>query len=53
MLKIYINQHALSEAEAVNFYEQSDRLNVERLIDNIVPVDEVWHMQEDGDFIRA
>ena len=46
-------QGGLSEAEAVNFYEQSDRLNVERLIDNTVPADEVWHMQEDGDFIRA
>ena len=46
-------QGGLSEAEAVNFYEQSDRVNVERLIDNTVPADEVWHMQEDGDFIRA
>ena len=44
-------QGGLSEADAVKFYEQSDRLNVERLIANTVPADEVWRMQEDGDFI--
>ena len=45
-------QGGLSEEAALNFYEKSDRLNVERLIDNMVPADEVWTMLEDGDFVR-
>lgn len=43
-------QGGLSEAAAREFYEQSDRLNVERLMGNTIPAHEVWEMQEDGDF---
>ena len=45
-------QGGLSEAEAVKFYETSDRLNVERILNNTVPADEEWQMLEDGDFVR-
>lgn len=44
-------QGGLSEDEAVKFYESSDRLNVERIVDNTVPANEAWQMQADGDFV--
>lgn len=46
-------QGGLTESEAISFYEASDRRNVERLTGNTVPADEVWRMEEDGDFAKG
>lgn len=46
-------QGGLSEKDAVNFYETSDRLNVERILNNQVPADEQWQMFADGGFIKC
>ena len=46
-------QGGLSEAEASAFYETSDRRNVERFLAHIGTADEIWRMEEDGDFVRV
>ena len=46
-------QGGLSRADAVKFYETSDRLNIERILKHTLPADEQWQMLEDGDFIRC
>lgn len=43
-------QGGLSPEEAAAFYEASDRRNVERTLKDSGAADEVWIMQEDGDF---
>lgn len=45
-------QGGLSPEEAAAFYEASDRRNVERTLKNSGAADEVWIMQEDGDFVK-
>ena len=44
-------QGGLPKADAVKFYETSDRLNIERILNHTLPADEQWQMMEDGDFI--
>lgn len=46
-------QGGLPKADAVKFYETSDRLNIERILNHTFPADEQWQMVEDGDFIRC
>ena len=46
-------QGGCSEAEASAFYETSDRRNVERFAAHAGAADEVWRMEEDGDFVRG
>ena len=46
-------QGGLSEAEASAFYETSDRRNVERFAAHAGAADEIWRMEEDGDFVRV
>ena len=46
-------QGGCSEAEASAFYETSDRRNVERFLAHIGTADEIWRMEEDGDFVRG
>ena len=46
-------QGGLSKADAVKFYETSDRLNIERILNHTLPADEQWQMMDDGDFIRC
>lgn len=45
-------QGGLSPEEAAAFYETSDRRNVERVLNDSGIADEVWTMQEDGDFVK-
>lgn len=45
-------QGGLSREEAENFYLNSDRKNVERVLKNSAVANEVWQMLEDGDFIK-
>ena len=45
-------QGGLSPEEAAAFYEASDRRNVERTLKDSGAADEVWIMQEDGDFVK-
>ena len=46
-------QGGLSEAEARAFYEASDAANVLRFAAHAGAADEVWRMEEDGDFVRG
>ena len=46
-------QGGCSEAEASAFYETSDRRNVERFAAHAGAADEIWRMEEDGDFVRG
>ena len=46
-------QGGLPKADAVKFYETSDRLNIERILNHTLPADEQWQMIDDGDFIRC
>lgn len=46
-------QGGLPRTDAVKFYETSDRLNIERILNHTLPADEQWQMVEDGDFIRC
>ena len=45
-------QGGLSREEAEAFYENSDRQNVELALQESGMADEVWEMQEDGDFVK-
>jgi len=45
-------QGGISREEAEAFYEASDRRNVELVLQGSGQADEVWIMQEDGDFIK-
>ena len=45
-------QGGISRDEATAFYEQSDRLNVERVLQSSAEADETWQMKKDGDFYR-
>ncbi len=45
-------QGGLSHEDAVSFYESSDRCNVERTLKDSGTADEIWIMQEDGDFVK-
>lgn len=45
-------QGGLSPEEAAAFYESSDRHNVERTLKDSGVSDEIWIMQDDGDFLR-
>ena len=42
----------LTELAARNFYETSDRKNIERIMKNSWAADETWKMLEDGDYVR-
>ena len=42
-----------SEAEATAFYETSDAPNVLRFAAHAGAADEIWRMEEDGDFVRG
>lgn len=46
-------QGGCSEAEATVFYETSDHCNVERFAAHAGAADEIWRMEEDGDFVRV
>ena len=46
-------QGGLSEAEATAFYETSDAPNVLRFTAHAGAADEIWRMEEDGDFVRV
>ena len=46
-------QGGLSEAEARAFYEASDARNVERFAAHAGAADEIWRMEEDGDFVHG
>ena len=46
-------QGGLSEAEARAFYEASDAVNVLRFAAHAGVADEVWRMEEDGDFVHG
>ena len=46
-------QGGLSEAEAAAFYETSDAPNVLRFAAHAGAADEIWRMEEDGDFVRG
>ena len=46
-------QGGLSRTDAAKFYETSDRLNIERILNHTLTADEQWMMMEDGDFIRC
>ena len=46
-------QGGLSEGEATAFYEASDAVNVLRFAAHAGAADEVWRMEEDGDFVRG
>ena len=46
-------QGGLSEAEAWAFYEASDAANALRFAAHAGAADEVWRMEEDGDFVRG
>ena len=46
-------QGGCSEAEATAFYETSDHCNVERFAAHTGAADEIWRMEEDGDFVRV
>ncbi|WP_232203362.1 nucleoside/nucleotide kinase family protein [Selenomonas sp. FOBRC6] len=46
-------QGGLSEAEARAFYEASDAPNVLRFAAHVGAADEIWRMEEDGDFVRV
>ena len=46
-------QGGLSEAEARAFYEASDAPNVLRFAAHAGAADEIWRMEEDGDFVRG
>ena len=43
-------QGGKTRQEAERFYQQSDRLNVERVLDGSWPADETWQMLPDGDY---
>ena len=43
-------QGGKSRQEAENFYQQSDRVNVERVLNDSWPADETWQMLPDGDY---
>ncbi len=43
-------QGGLSREEAESFYEKSDRRNVERVLQDSGSADEIWMMEDDGDF---
>ena len=45
-------QGGLSPEKATAFYESSDRRNVERALKDSGTADEIWVMQEDGDFVK-
>ena len=45
-------QGGIPQEEAEAFYESSDRRNVELVLQESGTADEVWTMQEDGDFIK-
>lgn len=45
-------QGGLSLEAAENFYETSDRKNVERVLKNSAPGNETWQLLPDGDFIK-
>lgn len=45
-------QGGLSREEAEAFYESSDRRNVELALQESGLADEIWEMQEDGDFVK-
>ncbi len=45
-------QGGLSQDEALAFYESSDRRNVERTLQDSGIADEIWIMQDDGDFLK-
>ncbi len=45
-------QGGRSREEAETFYENSDQRNVERVLEESAEADQIWIMQEDGDFIR-
>ncbi|GAA0215026.1 nucleoside/nucleotide kinase family protein [Selenomonas dianae] len=46
-------QGGLSEAEASAFYEKSDAPNVLLFAAHVGSADEIWRMEEDGDFVRG
>lgn len=46
-------QGGLSEAEATAFYQRSDAPNVLRFAAHAGAADEIWRMEEDGDFVRV
>ena len=46
-------QGGCSEAEATAFYERSDAPNVLRFAAHAGAADEIWRMEEDGDFVRG
>ena len=46
-------QGGCSEAEASAFYEASDAPNVLRFAAHVGAADEIWRMEEDGDFVRV
>ncbi len=45
-------QGGLPQEEAESFYENSDHQNVMRVLQESAEADQIWVMQEDGDFIR-
>ena len=46
-------QGGLSVEDATAFYETSDRRNAERFAAHAGAADEIWRMEEDGDFVRG
>ena len=46
-------QGGLSVEDATAFYETSDRRNVERFAAHAGAADEIWRMEEDGDFVHG
>ena len=46
-------QGGCSDAEATAFYERSDAPNVLRFAAHAGAADEIWRMEEDGDFVRV
>ena len=45
-------QGGLTREEAENFYNNSDKKNVERVMKNSATGNETWQLQADGDFIK-
>ena len=53
-LRDHVSRYVNSEFNEFHHCTEYDgTINVERLIANTIPADEVWHMQEDGDFIPS
>ena len=53
-LRDHVSRYVNSEFNEFHHCTEYDgTINVERLIANTVTADEVWHMQEDGDFIPS